>query len=106
MKLHSCAPTVYYNNQQAYLVSYLIEHHRAAIIDNQHITPTQIRFTKRILFSNNINYKQAYYTIQSVLTKMYSDKAESFTKFLAYTERFKAADLINFYKIAKHKDTN
>ena len=60
----------------------------------------------RVLFSNNINYKQAYRTIQSVLTEMYSDEAESFAKFPAYTERFKVANPINFYKIAKHKDTS
>src|SRR5271163_658002 len=96
MKPHSCAPTVYYNNQQAHSVNYLIERHRAAIINNQHITPTQIRFSKRILFSNNINYKQAYCTIQYLLTEMYRDEAESFAKFPAYAERFRAANLNNY----------
>jgi len=36
---------------------------------------------------------------------MYSNKAKSFAKFLAYAKRFKAADSNNFYKIATYKET-
>ena len=36
---------------------------------------------------------------------MYGDEAESFAKFLAYIERFQAADLDNYCKIKKHKET-
>lgn len=38
LKPHTCSPTVHYNNKQAHLVAYLMEHHCASIIDNQHIT--------------------------------------------------------------------
>jgi hypothetical protein len=49
---------------------------------------------------------QAYCTIQVVLAKMYSDEANSFAKFLAFVERFKAVDLENFCKIETHKETS
>jgi hypothetical protein len=35
---YTCSPAVHYNNQRAHSVSYLIEHHCAAIIDNCKIT--------------------------------------------------------------------
>jgi hypothetical protein len=41
-KLHTCGPTVHYKNRQAHSVSYLIEHHRALIINNYKISPAQI----------------------------------------------------------------
>jgi hypothetical protein len=37
---------------------------------------------------------------------MYSDEVESFAKFPAYEQRFQAVDLVNYYKIKKHKDTS
>jgi hypothetical protein len=36
---------------------------------------------------------------------MYSDEAESFSKFLAFAERFHAADKDNYYKISYYKET-
>ena len=36
---------------------------------------------------------------------MYSNEADSFAKFLAYAERFKAADPNNYAKIQVHKET-
>jgi hypothetical protein len=48
----------------------------------------------------------AYWTIQAVLAKMYSNKAESFAKFPAFAEQFQAVDLYNFCKIASHKETS
>ena len=35
---------------------------------------------------------------------MYGDEAESFAKFPAYAERFRAADSENYCKIATHKE--
>jgi hypothetical protein len=46
-----------------------------------------------------------YQTIQAVLTKMYSDEAKSFAQFLAFVERYHAADQGNFYNIAYYKET-
>lgn len=37
-KPYTCSPAVYYNNQQAHLVSYLIKHYYAFIINNCKIT--------------------------------------------------------------------
>jgi hypothetical protein len=37
-KLYTCSPAIHYNNRHAHSVSYLIEHHRASIIDNCKIT--------------------------------------------------------------------
>ena len=37
---------------------------------------------------------------------MYSNKAESFAKFLAYAEQYIAANLNNFVKIKLHKATS
>jgi MuDR family transposase len=102
---HSCSPAVHYDNKQAHTVSYLIEHHRASIINNRRITAFQIRSDERLRFSNNINYKQAYRTIQAVLLKMYRDESASFAKFLAYAERFKAVDTDNYCKVAMQKET-
>jgi len=62
-KLHTCSPAVHYNNRQAHLVSYLIKHHRAAIINNRKITIAQIRSNKRLMFNNDIRYMPAYRTI-------------------------------------------
>jgi hypothetical protein len=91
-KLHTCSPVVHYNkNKQAHSVSYLSEHHCAAIIDNRKITAAQIQSNKRLQF-NEIGYMLAYQTIQAVLTEMYSDKAESFAQFPAFVERYHAAD--------------
>lgn len=104
-KPHTCSPAVHYDNTQAHSVAYLIEHHRASIIDNGNITAAQIRSDERLRFSNTINYRQAYRTIQAVLTEMYSDEAESFAKFPAFAERFRAADPDNYCKIKKHKET-
>ena len=104
-KPHTCNPAIHYSNPQAHSVSYLIEHHRAAIIDNRKITTHQIRSNERLQFNNEIGYMPAYRTIQAVLTEMYSDEAESFSKFPALAERFRAADPVNYCKIAHHKQT-
>jgi hypothetical protein len=48
----------------------------------------------------------AYQTIQAVLTEMYSNEAESFAKFPALAERFQAADLYNYCKIAYYEATS
>jgi hypothetical protein len=87
-KLYTCSPAVYYDNRQAHSVSYLIEHYRMSIINNRKITIAQIRSNERLLFNNEISYIPAYCTIQAVLTKMYSDEAESFAKFPAFVEQF------------------
>jgi hypothetical protein len=63
VKPHTCSPTVYYNNRRAHSVSYLIEHHRAAIIDNRNITTAQIWSNERLQFNNEIGYMPAYRTI-------------------------------------------
>jgi hypothetical protein len=105
-KLHTCSPAVHYNNRQAHSVSYLIEHYRAAIIDNRKITVAQIRSNERLMFNNNISYMPAYRTIQAVLTEMYGDEAESFAKFPALRERFIAADEYNSFQVSYHAETN
>lgn len=105
-KPHSCSPVVHYNNKQAHSVAYLTEHHRASIIDNPRITAAQILSNECLQFSNNINYKQAYRTIQAVLTEMCGDEAKSFAMFPAYTEQFKAADPENYCKIAMQEETS
>jgi hypothetical protein len=53
---HSYSPTTHYNHKPAHLVNYLIDHHRASIIDNRKITIAQIRSNERLYYSNNINY--------------------------------------------------
>ena len=102
--LYTCSPTIHYKNKNAHLVKYLIEHHRSSVIDNRYITTTQIHSNEHLNFNNDISYKQAYYTIQAILTKMYSDEAKSFAKFLAYVERFQTIDLTNYCKIQIHKE--
>jgi hypothetical protein len=57
---HTCSPAVHYNNRQAHSVSYLMEHHRASIIDNRKITIAQIQSNERLQFSNKIGYMLAY----------------------------------------------
>jgi MULE transposase domain len=47
----------------------------------------------------------AYWTIQAVLTEMYGDEAESFTKFPAFAERFMAADEYSYCYITYHAET-
>jgi hypothetical protein len=36
---------------------------------------------------------------------MYSNESESFAKFLAFADRFRAADIDNYYKIIMQKET-
>jgi hypothetical protein len=55
-KTHSCSPAVHYNNRQSQSVKYLMEHHRASIIDNRKITATQIHSNERLQYSNTISY--------------------------------------------------
>jgi hypothetical protein len=105
LKAHSCRPTVHYKNKKSHSIKYLIEHHRASIIDNSRITATQIRSNERLNYNNDINYKQAYRTIQAALDEMYGDEAESFAKFPAYRERFMAADEGNYCNIQVNKET-
>ncbi len=81
------------------------EHHRAAILDNPHITATQIQSTERLHFSNNISYIQAYRTIQAVLANMYGNQESSFGRFPAYAERLQAADPFNAVRIINSKST-
>jgi hypothetical protein len=47
----------------------------------------------------------AYRTIQTAITEMYGDEAESFAKFPALAERFIQADNSNFVKIRSHSTT-
>jgi hypothetical protein len=105
MDPHSCSPVVHYKNKQSQSVNYLLEHHRASILDNPKIKARQIRSNERLQFSNNISYLQAYRTIQAALNEMYGDEAESFAKFPAYGSRFKAADPDNYCHIQVHKGT-
>jgi len=102
---HTCRPVVYYSNKRSHSVKYLIEHHRASILNNRHITAAQIRSNKRLNFNNSISYKQAYRTIQAVLLEMYGDEADSFAKFPAFAERFQAANPENYCRIQVHKET-
>jgi hypothetical protein len=104
-KPHTCSPVVHYNNRHAHSVSYLMEHHRASIIDNHKITVAQIQSNEHLQFSNEIGYMLAYWTIQAVLTKMYSDEAESFAKFPALVERFIAVDEYNYCHFSYHPNT-
>jgi hypothetical protein len=105
LESYSCRPIVHYKNKKAHSVSYLIEHHCAAIIDNPRITATQIQFNKRLNYNNTVSYQQAYCTIQATLIKMYRDEAKSFAKFPVYQERFIAANAGNYCKIQVNKDT-
>jgi hypothetical protein len=66
----------------------------------------QIQSNDRLNYNNSISYKQAYYTIQTVLLEMYIDKAMSFAKFPTYRERFVAADLENYCKLVTNQETN
>jgi len=104
-KAHTCGLMVHYKNRQAHSVSYLIDHHRASIINNCKISPAQIWSNKRLQYHNEISYIQAYCTIQAVLTEMHSDEAESFAKFLALAKQFEAADKHNYCKVALHEET-
>jgi hypothetical protein len=105
-KLHTCGPATHYNSRHAHSVSYLVKHHRALIIDNRNISSAQIRSNERLQYNNEISYQQAYCTVQAVLIKMYSEEAKSFAKFPALAERFEAADLYNYCRIAWHKETS
>jgi hypothetical protein len=53
---HSYSPTTHYNHKLAHLVNYLIDHHRASIIDDRKITVAQIQSNERLHYSNNINH--------------------------------------------------
>ena len=53
-KPHTCSPAVHYNNPRAHAVFYFIEHYRASIIDNRHITVAQIRSDECLRFCCNV----------------------------------------------------
>ena len=59
----------------------------------------------RLRFSNEIGYMPAYQTIQVVLTKMHSNKAKSFAKFLALAGLFMATDEYSFCNFAYYANT-
>jgi hypothetical protein len=60
------------------------------MIDNWCITAAAIRANERLLYTNDITYIQAYYTIQALLVEIDSDKADCFAKFSVYIERYLA----------------
>jgi hypothetical protein len=60
------------------------------MINNQCITAATVRANKRLLYTNNITYIQAYQTIQALLVEIDCNKADSFTKFLIFIECYLA----------------
>ena len=57
---HSYSPATHYKNKQSSVLWYLKDHHKASFINDRSLTLAQIQATKRLQFSNNINYRQTY----------------------------------------------
>jgi hypothetical protein len=102
---HTCTPATHYNSRPAHSIWYLKEHHRASIIDNRDITPAQIQSDKRLRFSNNINYQQAWRVKKALLEEIEGLEADCFAKFLAYLQRLTDLDRGNVSQIALDEET-
>ena len=57
---HTYSPATHYIAPNTNALSFLVPHHRAAIIDNPKITAKQIQSNDRLQYSNQIPYLQAY----------------------------------------------
>ena len=89
---HTCTPATHYNSRPAHSLQYLKEHHHASIIDNRDITPTQIQSDKRLRFSNNISYQQAWRVKKALLEEIEGLEANCFVQFLVYLQRLVDTD--------------
>src|SRR5882757_11117039 len=57
---HIYSPATHYTAPNTNALSFLLPHHRAAIIDNPKITARQLQSNERLQYSNYIPYLQAY----------------------------------------------
>ena len=86
-------------------MAYLAPHYKASVIDNRNITIAQIRSNERLQHGNNVSYKQAYWTVQTIRKEIDSNKAKGFAKFLAYVQAFLDANVDNYYELKTAKDS-
>jgi hypothetical protein len=102
--LHTCSPVTHYKSKQSQSVAYLAPHHRASVIDNRNITVAQIRSNERLQHGNNVSYKQAYRTVQTIRKEIDGNEAEGFAKFPAYVQAFLDADVDNYCELKTAED--
>lgn len=57
---HICSPATHYEAPNTNALSFLILHHRAAVLDNPKISAKQLQSNERLQYSNSIPYLQAY----------------------------------------------
>jgi zinc finger SWIM domain-containing protein 3 len=101
---HTCSPVTYYKSKQSQSVAYLAPHHKASVIDNRNITVAQIRSNERLQHGNNVSYKQAYRTVQTLRKEIEGCEAEGFAKFPAYVQAFLDADVDNYCELKTTED--
>ena len=97
---HSCSPATHYKNKQSLALWYLKDHHRASLINDRSLTPTQIQATERLRFSNNINYRQTHRLKQVLLDEIDGNEADSFALFPVYMQRLEDSDPLNQAQLA------
>ena len=105
MKLHSCCPIVYYKNKQASSLWFLKDHHCASVINNCDITLAQIQSNKRLRFSNEINYLQAYRVKQALFVEIKGYKADCFARFPANLQHMADTNNRSLGKLEYDKET-
>ncbi|KFY98034.1 hypothetical protein V500_01815 [Pseudogymnoascus sp. VKM F-4518 (FW-2643)] len=93
--LHTCSPITHYNSKARSSLQYLLEHHRAAIINNRNISAAQIQALERLQFYNSISYLQAYRVRQAIILEMDGYEGDCFALFPEYIQRIKASDSNN-----------
>jgi hypothetical protein len=97
---HTYGLLTYYKFRPSYSIWYLKQHHRASVINNRNITPTQIQSNKRLRFYNDISYCQAHRVKQALLVEIKGSKQDCFAKFPAYIHRLQEADPRTYSKLS------
>ena len=92
---HSYSPANHYKNKQSSALWFLKDYHKASLVNDRTLTPTQIQATEHLRFSNTISYRQAHRLKEVLLNKIEGKEADCFALFPAYMQRLEDSDPIN-----------
>jgi hypothetical protein len=72
-----------------------MSHHKACVIDNCAITPAQLRSNERLLWGNQISYKQAHRLCEAIIDEVDGSEVDNFALLPDLINRIMAADSEN-----------
>ena len=99
MEEHTCPHSTHQNFRQAHSVSYLLDSHQTAVVDNRDITPRQLQSNEKWQKGNQINYLQAWRVREKVREKVERNEQGSFRKISALLNAMASGDEETFTRI-------